>query len=160
MTTKERRFIFLDVDGVLNNHDFASEQYKNGINIYAEDRLDPTSIECVKRIVDATNAKIVLSSSWRWSKEAYDAVAAQLALVDLKIFDTTNIDIRVNLSRSGEIQEWLNNNEYDSYLILDDDEIKGEELERHHIQTTPLYGLTDEHVDPAIKILIGEVTND
>ena len=59
------KIIFLDVDGVLNNGSWAMEMYDKGIRTYRDDILYEPALERLKRIVDATNAYIVVSSSWR-----------------------------------------------------------------------------------------------
>lgn len=50
-------FIFLDIDGVLNGH----KKYPNG---YCG--TDYANVELLNRIIEATNAKIIVSSAWRY----------------------------------------------------------------------------------------------
>ena len=89
------------------------------------DELDELAILRLKRIVKETEAKIVLSSSWRWDKKAYCAVKQQLFYKGLEIFDTTIMDIRRNMSRTGEIQLYLDeHSEVENYVILENDHDK------------------------------------
>lgn len=46
------KIIFLDIDGVVSTH-------------RCQWKLDPEKMELIKRICDATDAKIVVTSSWR-----------------------------------------------------------------------------------------------
>ena len=54
------KVIFLDIDGVLN-----SRAYDRKRNWNEQSDIDETRLTLVKEIVDATEAKIVLSSTWR-----------------------------------------------------------------------------------------------
>ena len=55
--------LFLDFDGVLNTEKYLALYGAEGVVI------DPARLELLKEIIDATGAKIVLSTSWRehWS---------------------------------------------------------------------------------------------
>ena len=67
--SKGDKLVFLDFDGVLNNSEFAAHQYKNDESAQDSmglDLFDPKAIECMNRIIDATGAKIVVTSSWRY----------------------------------------------------------------------------------------------
>lgn len=54
------KVIFLDIDGVLN-----SRTYDRKRNWNEQTDIDETRLPLIKEIVDATDAKIVLSSTWR-----------------------------------------------------------------------------------------------
>ena len=55
------KVIFLDIDGVLNSEEYY-ESFPDGEFIPP---IDPVCVERLKRIVDRTGAKLILSSSWR-----------------------------------------------------------------------------------------------
>lgn len=55
------KVIFLDVDGVLNNQHFLMQHQAQASSLY--DALDPACLEQLKRIVEATGAHIVVSST-------------------------------------------------------------------------------------------------
>ena len=61
------KVIFLDIDGVLNTSEIFIEQSKNykQKGIYNVE-IDEFRVEYLKQIIEKTNAKIVLSSSWRY----------------------------------------------------------------------------------------------
>lgn len=132
------KYIFLDVDGVLNgNHSISKYE------------LFPNYLNNLKILVDETKAKIVLSSSWRnfFYKENNKLVAnipnkrgdfllKELSKLNLEIFDTTKIGYSTS-TRGEEIKEWLDNysSENYKYIILDDDNDILEEQLNNFIQT-------------------------
>ena len=63
--TDNSNVIFLDIDGVLNSAAYDRERTDKDGNI------DVSRLALLKRIVDAADAQIVLSSSWReyWEPE-------------------------------------------------------------------------------------------
>lgn len=83
------RIIFLDVDGVLNNGSWAMEMYDKGIRVYRDGILYEPALERLKRIVDATNAHIVVSSSWRQIPTAYGHLKDWLEKYGMTIWDKT-----------------------------------------------------------------------
>lgn len=113
------KIIFLDCDGVLN--DELTEDRCNGyIGLEAE------YLNNLKKIVDATGAEIVLSSTWRLSQThsgrlivgMYEYLEKRLLEIGLKIKDITP-DMNGN-RRGYEIIEWINNNKVDRFVVLDD----------------------------------------
>ena len=94
------------------------------------------------------DCKIVLISSFR-CKEVIDA------LVDLE-FPVIGMTNYINQNRYLEIIDYLENNDVDSFVILDDEKayLKGTALENNLVQTS-LYdgGLKDIHIDKTISIL-------
>lgn len=158
--------IFLDVDGVLNN---AKTFYKRYLNYLITGKqnleIDEKMVERLKKIVDATSAKIVLSSSWRvfftkHNNEVFaDSKGYQLCEIlekyNMEIFDLTPYD--KNRHRGNEISAYLNENEVDKYIIIDDDDFDLQDLSEHVIKTSFKSGLTDEHVIDAIEKLNSNV---
>ena len=56
------KIIFLDIDGVLNSIGWV-ERTKG--TAYEDKEIDPSKVRLLKQIIDKTDAKIVLSSTWR-----------------------------------------------------------------------------------------------
>ena len=160
------KVIFLDIDGVLNvclhkRDEFGSlfhQQFMNNL----------------KRVVDETNAKIVISSSWRhsglkvmqemWKKrnlagEVIDVTANRPS----NHKETMNLGFHERLERGFEIQDWLfKHPEVDRFVIIDDDDDMLESQMYTFVQTSDNWehtdhieglGLTLECADKAIKIL-------
>ncbi len=155
------RVIFLDIDGVLNaDWDFGGKckptpyVIQNGIKY---DGICKTHLTVLKEIVDRTDAKIVLVSSWKWDYEQYKGrrfntagkyLNKKIRKAGLDIYDTT---LRYDYdedgqSRGREIKEYLREHpEVDGYVILDDEMWRDydEELKAHLCRTNPKCGLVD-----------------
>lgn len=139
------KVLFLDIDGVLNCKDTVN-RYDGFIGI------DPYLVAIFNRIIFATDAKIVLSSTWRLAKFSRDEVRR-------RVMDF--IDVTPRLSKPGdmsstgrglEINAWLKEHpEVKKYAILDDDSdfLPDQPL----FQTTWEKGLTDEIANKVIKHL-------
>ena len=160
------KIIFLDIDGVLNDINDMKENIKISRIIYNianpylnrnyEQKKEYTSInfsfekiEILKEIIRETDAKIVLSSSWR-SNLVVDA------LIDkgVPIIGTTPY---LEQKRGKEIKEYLKNNDYISFCILDDElcDFEKEGLLDYLVRTDGyLYnGLSYEHIDMVKEVL-------
>ncbi|MBR6647981.1 MAG: hypothetical protein IKL29_01225, partial [Bacteroidaceae bacterium] len=115
------KVIFLDVDGVLNSVD-TSEVFQGFVGI--EDKL----VSKLRKIVRATGAQIVLSSSWKHDWEPLDKdkqnkygdyLDQKLKKYLLSAVDKTS---EANSECRGEgIIEWVGAHEVDSFIILDDE---------------------------------------
>lgn len=120
------KIIFLDIDGVLNNQ------------IMYEDREDiigskggELSKKCIDQLNDLTRlteAKIVLSSTWRMDEDVEEYLAASGIKGEI-IGKTPCLRDRFSL-RGNEIHAWIVENEavigsyysdFHSFVILDDD---------------------------------------
>ena len=144
------KVIFLDFDGV--------------ITIPPKWYLKADKIKLIKRIVDETAAKIVVSSSWRMQtveetrksmvyKEKRCPRNKMLYWLIDNLYDVTPW-VGLGNGRGGEIQQYLNDHpEIDNYVIIDDDSDMLESQLDHFVQTNWEVGLTEEDVNKAIKIL-------
>ena len=152
------KIIFLDIDGVVNCWNTKERAPSKVVGV--EQRL----IAYIKEIVDATGAKIVLSSTWRkdWAFDLlngkdWDYLSKEFAKQDLYFLDYT--PIRRDSNRGEEIKEWLENTGYDvySYVIIDDDMFDIRALhEGHMVQTSFNEGIKPGAVKMAIEILAKE----
>lgn len=153
------KIIFLDIDGVLN-----SRAYDRKRNWNEQTDIDETRLPLIKQIVDATNAKIVLSSTWRehWDrqpsrcKEDGRYINKTFSKYGLTVFDKTP-NLGIHALRSDEIRKWLNDcKEYiESFVILDDYRYGWGDLSDNFVKTEPNFrmGIEEEHVERAIEIL-------
>lgn len=149
------KVIFLDIDGVVNCWDTKERAPSKVIGV--EQRL----ISHIKEIVDATGAKLVLSSTWRkdWAFDLLDGVdwhylRDEFAKQDLYFMDYT--PSRRDSHRGEEIKEWLESTEYDieSYVVIDDEMFDIWDLhEGHMVQTSYSTGIKPGAVKMAIEIL-------
>lgn len=160
------KVIFLDVDGVLNSQASTSKcRFYIGI--------DDDKVKRLNTIVNATGAKIVLVSSWKshWhkiDKESQDEYGnyldRKLNRERLHIFDKTQIedyDGSACPHRGEGILSWIGKlpeGSVENFIILDDEvfDYSSCNLLPHLVQTafySDIGGLTDEHVEIAIRLL-------
>lgn len=154
------KLLFLDIDGVLNSEQFYAN--KSNEQLLAEP-LDSACAIHVKSIIDATDAKIVLTSTWRggWNKFSFLCTQEGRILNDffgsfgMTIYDKTPI---LPGRRAAEIRAYLDacTEEVNGYCIIDDNDFswKDYHLERHVVMTDFRNGgLQKKHADKAIRIL-------
>jgi len=137
------KIIFLDIDGVLNTPKLLKK--------FGFDFIDDILVALVARIVRETEAKIVLSSTWRIEEKNRQLVQEALAAHDLEIFDSTPIlkpETKMWVERREEIQVWLNNNPVSKFAIIDDlDEAR---IEGSFFKTDENFGITAKIADEII----------
>ena len=147
------KVIFLDVDGVLNDQDLIFEKFKT-----KEIEISKDKLLLLKKIITSSNdIKVVLSSSWRIGllkkdgKIVADTTYHKEFLELLKEYDIEIYDITPSMmSRPEEIKYYLDNNDIESYVILDDEDLNDE----NQVKTDFFNGgLREEHVSLAIDIL-------
>jgi hypothetical protein len=141
--------IFLDIDGVLNSMQFMIKSGKD----YGRQAIDPDAVSYLNQIIQQTNAKVVISSSWRIIhrlSEIKDILYSRGFIGD--IIDETPILRSNNRIRGDEIQLWLDNNKVDNFVIIDDDSDMGD-LKDRLVQTSFKYGLCEEHVEKCVNLL-------
>lgn len=145
------KLIFLDVDGVLNNFQWANQMAKEGVQVYRDDLLFEPSILLLKKLVDETGARIVLSSAWRRIPSARNNLIRTLERYNLFMCSETPYTGSV---RGYDIQAWFNRNPGDySYVILDDECDMLSDQESHLVQTDFYSGFQHEDYLKAKKIL-------
>lgn len=156
MKKKMREVIFLDIDGVLN---CCTTRNRHRGMIFVDD----DKIELLSKIVDATDAKIVLTSTWRLGQLHPDNACFLTDFIHLRDalgqHSVFIADVTQDLGNRGqEISEWIESHEIGNFVILDDeiDMIENFPLCRNHIvETSFLEGLTPELAEQAIEILRG-----
>ena len=149
-----RKVLFLDVDGVLNNGSWTSEMYENGVRVYEEHILEDRALRLLRAIIVETGARIVVSSSWRHEKGAYDKLCEALLRHGMYPLDKTP---GPDTDRGRDIALWLEahpDTEY--YAILDDEDDLGA-LAEHHVRTDPDKGLTETEAYRCVSLLGGRL---
>lgn len=147
------KVIFLDVDGVLNDQNLIFEKFKT-----KEIEISKDKLLLLKKIITSNDdIKVVLSSSWRIGLLKKDGkIVANTTyhkefLELLKEYSIQIYDITPSMmNRPEEIKYYLDNNDIESYVILDDEDLNDE----NQVKTDFFNGgLTEEHVPLAIDIL-------
>lgn len=143
--------IFLDFDGVINNWNHFEGVATENANI-------------LKRLIEISGAKVVATSSNKYclqrnpnahyyASEFYNVYAKPLNDFGIEIFALTP-DEKSN--RSLEIKKYLEDNDVEEYVILDD-ELVDKSLQPHQVFIDLYQGLQEEHLAPSLRILNGQL---
>lgn len=176
---KSRPLVFLDFDGVLNTERHFAELKGKGLPFKDKygPKFDLIAVENLRKIIDTTEARIVVSSSWRymgledlqrmWHDRdlpgkivditplyMYDD---KLLETDLSELDEITADMFCS-SRGNEIKACFEevlrvDADTQRYVILDDLKDVLPEQEDHFIRINPIVGITEEDAERAIEIL-------
>lgn len=145
------KIIFLDFDGVINNWDCF-----DGVSI--------DNVIILKKILSKTNAKIVATTSNKYSLQCrepidyyasyfYNGYVKYLNELGIEVYDITPC---VQGNRTLEIEKYLEEHNVEQFVIIDD-ELIGENLQEHQVFLDLYMGLQEEHIEPALKILNGQL---
>lgn len=163
--------IFLDIDGVLNSLDSVLAFRDDG-HLFWSDRkesLDPVSVGLLQHLCEETDAKIVISSTWRklYSEQEFRDIFASYGWENFPILGMTTTD-KVHpdsWARGYEIQDWLDNNPWKNYVILDDDsdmlDCQSEQFvhvsgingfrSKHYCKVLRIFGMPDEGLEARVN---------
>jgi len=158
------KIIFLDIDGVMNSHtlwDKLEKEYeKTGIrHEELKDEIDHYSCIVLKEIIDSTDSKVVISSTWRLNY--YDFLKDFLSKYKIDVIDKTGRGCQ-ECVRGNEILTWIKENEkitkcsyheYKNYVILDDDSDMLYWQRDNFVQISGDLGLTRKYKKKIIRIL-------
>lgn len=112
------KVIFLDVDGVLNSDEYIDQMIKENVK-GIEKEIDANKVRLLKRAVDETGAIVVLTSSWRLTKDL--PLLKQLLLQNGVILaDSTPF---IENERGIEIKSWILEHQNTKDFVILDDEI-------------------------------------
>lgn len=165
---EKMKIVFLDIDGVLNVIPQGEDRYGS---IFHREFVDN-----LKYIIDKTDAKIVITSTWRYDGldtmkqmwkdrnlpgEVIDITPNEVFLVKkIKLYEYYD-----EVDRGHEIKYWLDNHDdIENYVILDDDSDMLDEQKAHnfvrcsgnrsHPDSIDMgYGLTRICAEKAVSIL-------
>lgn len=149
----------LDVDGVLNNHAILMAKSTEGLPFI---ELGDDLLAILKRIVDHTQCEIVLSSTWRLSRDntmklrrAFHAIG-----IDHTFDKTPNLNAN---KRHIEIEKWIEDFLFEQaaiIVVLDDDRSAKIQKEfpnkiTHFVGTNAYEGLTERAFNEVIAAFGG-----
>lgn len=155
------KVVFLDFDGVVNSAEFFARESKADPGR----DLDRDAVACVTRILEATGAVVVISSTWRIFHKL-DELREILSAHGFRgeiIGKTPTHGYKPGsseelwmpyIARGYEIQAWIDTQETppEAFVILDDDDDMVH-LQDRLVLTSWETGLLDEHVAAAIAML-------
>jgi hypothetical protein len=180
--TNKMKVIFLDFDGVICTSDsiidartFAKVNKDGDRNLYHEKMIDPKLVENLNKVIDETQAFVVISSAWR-NSDSLDTLKMYLenngfcGIVigrtpvwkeykeDIGIKTINDLQMFWEHERGNEINLWLSENKnVDSYIIIDDELSDIEPLhEGRFIHTSLESGFHEGLIQEAITKLKGE----
>lgn len=161
------KVIFLDIDGVLNVYCESRDEFGCCFHKHLEDNL--------RYIIDNTNAKIVISSTWKadglkklqemWKFRNLPGQVIDITPFEYEVVQRGTCEFYDLVDRGYEIQQWIDDNKPDNYVILDDDNdmldsqrnnfVRCANNKSHPDHIDIGYGLTRICAEKAVKILNG-----
>ena len=166
------KIIFLDFDGVLNTEHYQNFLYHEGKPWQDEYGafFDPEAGAQLKCIIDATNADIVVESSWKYlgleaMQEMWEVRNMPGRIIDItpsSVSDSwllsanlEDIEPAMGHCKGMEIASWLSDNakQTTKYVIIDDEYVIMDSQLSHFLLTNPYDGITEEISKRAISIL-------
>jgi hypothetical protein len=161
------KIIFLDIDGVLN--------------VYCKDRdefgctFHKHFVDNLKWIIEKTNAKIVISSTWKidgleimkkmWEKRNLPGDVIDITPSTVDVVKNGICKFYDQVDRGHEIQLWIDNNKnkIETYCVIDDDNDMLQSQKNNFVRTANNkdhedcvdigYGLTHKCAEKVINIL-------
>lgn len=157
------KILFLDIDGVLNGTEDWVEMvlfkhpHNKGVEV-----LNRTKLALLYNIVSRTDAKIVVSSTWRLHYTIAELIALFNERCGREFFSSEMIIDRTpeghaHTIRGHEVAAWLQEHpEVTQYVILDDNSDFLPEQKPNFVMTNTRTGMTYENMKSAIAILGSE----
>lgn len=167
------RLLFLDIDGVLNTHEFDPEVLSG--------TLHRDKVILLNEVLRETEAKLVISSAWRylihrremnltgfeWLLRSHGIIAGRL--VGITRPDTTRQQtdydgrpetwVQVN-ERGDQIGDYLKETKHSGYAVVDDLDLGISTSGHPFVRTDGNIGLTREDADSLIQLLLKDIHYD
>lgn len=157
--------IFLDIDGVLNGHDWDQGAMST--------RIQYRCIRQLNRIIKATGAKVVLSSAWRYmllklkrskppamTLTGFEYLMRTHGTCGFRLLGTTASDeefgfpgVDDECRRARQVRKWLVDHGWSNYVCIDDEDFGFTRMKMQFVQTNGKWGLSRRNADKAIRIL-------
>lgn len=154
-----KKVIFLDIDGVLNNSKhliglmrlLGKNQYLSIMHEVQELPFDYRSCELINKLVKETNSEIILSSTWRLNPN-HKEIIKKYADIDIN-----NITPRLSTIRGIEIKDYLDKHkEIVNYVIIDDDSDMLPEQMNNFVKVDSEVGFGVVEYNKCLEILGGD----
>lgn len=142
-------YLFLDIDGVLNNHKTTERE---GCYIGVDKSLLSLFSTMFGRV--SCEIRVVLSSTWRKKPADFEHIRSQLATHNIPLFGKT--DYTYHRPRREEISDYLFVNDIaDEKVIIVDDDMDAETggYNSRFFRTDERFGITQEIVDSIVAFI-------
>lgn len=169
---EKEKIIFLDIDGVLNPVHYMNAMYKmwkaSNREIKSHDEYGQLffyqNCDALKKIIDETGAKIVISSTWRmagesemkalWEHRKLPGEIIGITPNKITVVESGEVESYDKVCRGTEISYWIKHNNFNgNYVIIDDTEDMLKEQEKFFVVTNGYVGLTLKDAQSAVEIL-------
>lgn len=169
MTGKIDKIVFLDLDHVLTNITLDNSSFLSYDP--SKYRLSPVNLKYLDKILEETNACVVIASNWRkfmppnerwlFNGKWYNSILPEFK----KKYRGSIIDVlpyEHGITKSEALELWFEDNMWfsktkDKYAILEDDLQEGYQANpfffKHLILTDSRVGLTEKDANKAISLL-------
>ena len=161
-----QKVIFLDFDGVIQIDSHSNPWLSNATPLDGyTDRdeygllFDHSCVERLQELIEETDASVVISSSWRhlglsvmmdmWIERQMPGELLDI----IPMYDQQSTGRSNSMSRGECIQEWLEENKCECYVIIDDVNDFLKEQFDFHVETDYYLGFQEEDLEKAIGIL-------
>jgi len=170
--------LFLDVDGVLNSerwfrsgkgkcarykaarylkkHKHGPHTDKHSTYMLRETHIDPYSLSLLNQVLRRTDARIVVSSTWR----LFPCTLKALATCGIDKWDKRFLGITPSLHgpRGMEIQAWMTENKFTGEFAILDDDGDMAHLSHRLVQTSWRNGMRLRHRDALTEMLLSKAS--
>jgi hypothetical protein len=148
------KILFLDIDGVLNSVEWWESLPKQTRLLRQADwdHFDPCAVDLVNHILDATGAKVVISSAWR-TMMPWEELTELLSKAGLNADIIGKTPSKKSSERVNEITGWLDAQEGVEGIVILEDDWPMEHLEPWTVRTTWLAGIQESDVQKAVDVL-------
>ena len=153
---KEKKYLFLDIDGVLNSFDdynMTGDEFLKNLS-HISFTISDKQMDLLNKIVEEYNPVVILSSYWRtrYSLKELNNIFKKNGFVG-KISGITNKQGEEHKDRWKQIKQYIDSKNIKNYIILDDEDItRKEEKIPNFVRTDSYRGLTEKHLKDIRKI--------
>lgn len=152
--------LFLDIDGVLNNEEWYTEERVARINalvmakeqVPLSEHLNPEKCKLLEQVIQETHCFLVLSSTWR-HYHPLATVRFELSCRGVMSAHFIGDTGPALTNRDEEILSWLNTHEHAAWVALDDNSLPQIKLMGRFVQTRYACGLCAEDIPKLVDIL-------
>jgi hypothetical protein len=153
-----RPLIFLDIDGVLNGHEFDPVAQSTSLNKYC--------VEVFNRVLKAVDCEIVISSAWRYmilggamTVRGFEYMLRTHGVGPLedRLVGCTREDEYV-ATRGKQVEHWRWLNKHDGlYVVVDDLSLDIAECGHPFVQTNGQRGISHDNAVRVVELLGGKL---